>query len=326
MDGAGKNLRLAIVGAGRMGRERARAATSLGARVVTVCDPDFQRARHLAFELQAAASREPEQIAWGALDALFVCTPPGARGPAETLAIDAAVPIFVEKQVGVCAERSLPVLRGLQERRVVSAVGYMNRYRDSVLRARRLAARSATLGAAFQWLAAPYRVPWWLDREQSGGSLNEQGTHFIDLCRFLIGDVVEVRAAARPHHEGKHLDGAVVMTLRFANGALAAGLYSCEASEKQIAFEVFLPDRSVRLEGWDLRLKGDPPECGPAAREAIFVKEVAAFFQAIRSGDRALIQSDFEDAVQTQRVVDAIGRALRTGRPEPVVAQAALHN
>src|SRR5213593_3604347 len=142
MDGAGKNLRLAIVGAGRMGRERARAATSLGARVVTVCDPDFQRARDLAFELQAAALREPEQIAWGALDALFVCTPPGARGRAETLAIDAAVPLFVEKPVGVCAEQLLPVLRGLEARRVVSAVGYMNRYRDSVLRARRLRARS----------------------------------------------------------------------------------------------------------------------------------------------------------------------------------------
>ncbi|PYV18212.1 MAG: hypothetical protein DMG07_04385 [Acidobacteria bacterium] len=174
--------------------------------------------------------------------------------------------------------------------------------------------------------SGPPWVPWWLDREQSGGPLNEQCTHFIDLCRFLIGEVVEVWAAARPHSAAKHLEGAVAMTLRFANGALAAGLYSCEASEKQIAFEVFLPDGSVRLEGWDLRLKGDPPECGPAAREAIFVKEVAAFFQAIRSGDRSLIQSDFEDAVQTQRVVDAIGRAVKTGRSEPVVAQAALQN
>jgi hypothetical protein len=102
------------------------------------------------------------------------------------------------------------------------------------------------------------------------------------------------------------------MTLAFENGVLGIGMYACESSRKQIAFEVFLPDGSVRLEGWDLRLN-DP------VNEDIFVKETERFFQAIRLANQDLILSDFKSAFKTQCVIDAVCRAAQSGRRESVI-------
>jgi len=306
------NLRAAVVGAGRMGRERARAAKLLGAQIVAICDPDVERAALLAADLDAAVLPTAAELDLSRLDALFVCTPPALRGAAERAAIAAGVSLFVEKPIGLNAEQCLDLLQALELRPIINAVGYMNRYRDSVLSARKQIQAAFPIAIAFQWFSARYGVPWWLDVNQSGGPVNEQCTHYIDLCRFFCGEISEAQALVRPLIGAPAAEGTVSITLRFENGLLGSGLYSCEASQKQMAFEVFLGDRSVRLEGWDLRTSGE------ARSEDIFVKEVSAFFEAVQSGDASTIQSDIASALKTQSVVDAVRRAMKSGLPERV--------
>jgi len=306
------NLRAAVVGAGRMGRERARAAKLLGAQIVAICDPDVERAALLAADLDAAVLPTAAELDLSRLDALFVCTPPALRGAAERAAIAAGVSLFVEKPIGLNAEQCLDLLQALEQRPIINAVGYMNRYRDSVLCARQQIQAAFPIAIAFQWFSARYGVPWWLDVNQSGGPVNEQCTHYIDLCRFFCGEISEAQALVRPLIGAPAAEGTVAITLRFENGLLGSGLYSCEASQKQMAFEVFLRDRSVRLEGWDLRTSGE------ARTEDIFVKEVSAFFEAVQSGDASTIQSDIASALKTQSVVDAVRRAMKSGLSERV--------
>ncbi|MBI4475500.1 MAG: hypothetical protein HY646_22740 [Acidobacteria bacterium] len=106
------------------------------------------------------------------------------------------------------------------------------------------------------------------------------------------------------------------MTLRFENGLLATGLYGCEATQKQIEFEVFLPDRSIRLCGWDLKSEKENEPAG----EDIFVHETAAFLKAVESGDCSTILANVDSAMQTQRVVDALRRAVETNSEVTVSA------
>src|SRR5438270_587940 len=153
------SLRVAIVGSGRMGRERGRAAKSFGADVVTVCDPDVERAESLALDLDAKPVSCAEDLDMGTLDALFVCTPPSLRGAPELDAIAAGVPVFVEKPMGLNREQCLRLVDAIQAKPVKNAVGYMNRYRESALRAQKAIAESRPIGIAFQWFAARYRVP-----------------------------------------------------------------------------------------------------------------------------------------------------------------------
>jgi myo-inositol 2-dehydrogenase/D-chiro-inositol 1-dehydrogenase len=307
------NLRAAVIGAGRMGRERTRAAKSLGAEIAAVCDPNVERAASLAADVDAAVLTDAADLDLSRLDVLFVCTPPALRGAAERAAIAAGVSLFVEKPIGLNAEQCLDLLEALEDRPVINAAGYMNRYRDSVLRARQQIHAAHPIGVAFQWFAARYGVPWWLDLNQSGGPINEQCTHYIDLCRFFCGEISEAQALVRPLTDALGAEGTVAITLRFENGLIGSGLYSCEASQKQMAFEVFLPDRSIRLEGWDLRMSGE------AQTEDIFVKEVAGFFKAVRSGDPSAVQSDIASALKTQSVIDAVRRAMKSGSRERVL-------
>src|SRR3954464_6164704 len=72
--------RVAVVGCGRMGAQRARAAHRLGAELV-LSDGDEERSRLLASEFPSASTAPPQRLDWAALDAVFVCTPAGARGP-----------------------------------------------------------------------------------------------------------------------------------------------------------------------------------------------------------------------------------------------------
>jgi predicted dehydrogenase len=306
-------LRAAVIGAGRMGRERARAAKSLGAEIKVICDPVIDRAESLAADVEAIAVTSTADLDPSCLDVLFVCTPPALRGEIESEAIAAGTALFVEKPIGLDVEQCLHLLDALEKRPVVNATGYMNRYRDSVLAARRRLEAARPVGLAFHWFAARYRVPWWLDRTQSGGPINEQCTHYIDLCRFFCGEISEVQAAGRPLSDAPDAEGTVAMTLQFENGLIGSGLYSCEASQKQMAFEIFLPDGSVRLEGWDLRANDE------AQPEDIFLKEVSAFFDAVRMRDPSKIRSDIPSVLKTQSVIDAIRRALESGGRERVL-------
>ena len=308
-----EGLRIAIVGCGKMGREHARAVTALGARVVTVCDPIAESARALAAAHDGCTGvADPGGLDWRALDAIFICTPPVARGPLELAAIEAGVPFFVEKPIGLSAEHVAPILRALDRRPVIHSVGYMNRYRSSVRRARDHAADGAVAMSA-AWIGKVYRLDWWLRADHSGGPLNEQGTHLVDLGRHLLGEVVEV-AALSTQAPTDPATGSVAASLRFASGACGTLLYSCCASDKLIGVELYTRSRVVRLRDWELRLEGEP-----APEEDVFVAQAAAFLTAVRAGSPRTIRSTFQDALRTQLVVDALGRAIATGRPQELV-------
>ena len=310
-----KANRIGIIGCGRAGREHARASTLLGARVALLCDPDISRARTLANEYSGSVVLEDfHNIDWSSIDAVFVCTPPGARGPAELAAFQAGIPVMLEKPVGLSAEGCRPLLKALQKKPVINSVGYMNRYRHSVISAQKLFENTELVGIVCNWIGGIYRVPWWLQRNASGGPFNEQGTHLVDLCRLFLGEVKEVFAMAGNSSVDEDIQETVVVALRFSNEKLATIFYSCRASEKHIQFQVFSTSHSVSLEGWDLRTSA----AITSSAEDIYLKEDAAFFNAISSDDQGAIKSSLEDAVRTQLVVDAIQRSVISQKPEQV--------
>lgn len=302
-------LRIAIVGCGRMGTERARAVAALRSRIVYFCDSDPCRATTLAQDFPASmAGSDSGHLDSHSLDAVFICVPPAFRGPVEAWCIRARVPFFVEKPVGLSADHVNSVLTHLQQSPIVHGVGYMNRYRRSVHDARELLRNNEVLGLTCAWVGRKYQVPWWANKELSGGPFNEQGTHIVDLCRYLIG---EVEAAASIAHRGNNpadCEFGVAAALKFSNGAAGTLFYSCEALEKDIRLQIFCKEGTLDFEGWDFRItrntiNGHLPK---EDSEKIFVKETKAFLDAVRSGDQSIIQCDFAEACRTQRVVDMI--------------------
>src|SRR5262249_36713213 len=164
----------------------------------------------------------------------YIILPPFAHGPAERAAIERGVPFFVEKPVGndlgVCRE----IAQEVERRGLLTAVGYMTRYRKSVQAARGILKEDPAVAAHGGWIGRAPKMTapihhWCVVKEKSGGQLVEQTTHTVDLVRYLMGEVAEVYAAAARGFvtgiPGYTNDDASILTLRFASGAVAA-LYS----------------------------------------------------------------------------------------------------
>lgn len=320
-------LRIAIVGCGRMGSQHAATAARLGHRVVIACDLNMAHASALAAKFaDCRVLTEPAEIPWSTVDAGFVCTPPCSRGPTELAAARQAVPLFLEKPVGLSAEQCRPALAAFTASGTMTSVGYMNRYRASVQRARHFLANEGALGFLGHWVGAPYRVSWWDDPALSGGQLNEQCTHLVDLARYLVGEIAEVSAWGQPMSDRLGANASVSIQLRFQTGALGAILCGCLANEKQIGCRVFTRRGQVMLDGWDFRLSSTSGLISADDTPAtdVFGEEVEVFLTAVQAGEDAGILSDLGDALKTQRAVDQATAALRAARPKAAEWRAAL--
>ena len=304
-------MRAAVVGCGRMGRERARAAGSFGIETLFLFDEDGGRAELLAKECPGARILKGTDALFAeSLDALFVCTPPFCRGPLELRATNSGISFFVEKPIGIKAGQLQVVLDNLERSAVLTAVGYMNRYRNSVSHVRTLLQSRKIIGISAHWIGKKYGVPWWGVIGQSGGPFNEQATHLMDLFRHLAG-VEQVLCAAAHAPEG--VETTVLAMMRLPGTGLGSFLYSCEAKDKDIFVIIETPEGVLELRGWDLDLvrntiDGSQPQ---SESQPIFEKETHAFLRAVAEGNRELILADFKEAYETQLLMDRIVEMIR---------------
>jgi predicted dehydrogenase len=297
-----------------MGQERARSCAAANEEVVILCDPNSSRLRSVGAQYPLSRIVEsPEEIVWASLDAIFICTPPGQRFDLELAAIEAGKPFFVEKPIGVSAAHGENVLKALRNRPVIHGVGYMNRYRDSVGHARKVLTGHRVLGFVCYWNGRKYTVPWWANSSLSGGPLNEQATHLVDLARLFVGEIELVCAFAGPSGDSDSALTAAIL-LGFENGSVGTIFYSCEAKEKDIAIRLLTQDGALGLTGWDFRLSTNSIDATvPDDRdEDIFLKETERFLAAVRRSDQGLVECDYAEAIRTQSVVDAIQYSLST--------------
>ncbi|WP_220451313.1 Gfo/Idh/MocA family protein [Nocardioides dongkuii] len=217
-----QRLRVGCVGTGFIaGKHLAALSAFDDVDIVAVADAVAPRAVAVAAEHDARSYADGQTLMdTEDLDAVWFCVPPFAHGVLEETAVRRGLPFFVEKPLAhdlATAER-LALL--IEDAGLTTAVGYHWRYLDLVDRARELVAdRPPVLVSGF-WLDGTPPVPWWVDRDRSGGQLVEQTTHVLDLARLLVGEVSEVVAAHVPAEDDEHVPLASTVSLRFRSGAV----------------------------------------------------------------------------------------------------------
>lgn len=298
-----EDLRVAVLGCGRMGKIRLAAIQRLGARVVGVHDPLDGAAAEAAPGVPHFETLD--NLPLDELDAVFLCTPPDRRSQVERACIESGTAFFVEKPVGPDAAAALVTRQHLRKSPVLTAAGYMNRYRRSVRELRDALRDERVLGLSGKWVGGAYQRDWWLDASRSGGPVNEQATHLVDLVRFLAGEIASV-VALGDGPAGVHCS--VALTLE--SGARATLLYSCEAAEKSISMEAVTPTGTRRLDNWTFSAAGVQDDEDP---NEVFAVETEAFLKAVATKDAGSILCDYEDALRTQLAVDAIHHSMASG-------------
>jgi predicted dehydrogenase len=220
------------------------------------------------------------------------------------------------------------VVKVIEEKKLITAAAYMNRYRQGVREAKKYFADDPAVLALGGWIGgcppAEGTTHWFFDKKRSGGQLLEQTTHTVDLVRFFCGEAVEVGAfgtqAFNQGIPGYDTDDASVACVKFANGAVAT-LMSALASNASggVFLTVHAKNVTAKFDGWnhDLTLLAAGQEPKQIAGEAnIFEIECRAFVDAVKSGDPSTIMSSYPDGVKSAQISIAANKAMDSGSVE----------
>ncbi|GAB1690913.1 hypothetical protein KRM28CT15_27160 [Krasilnikovia sp. M28-CT-15] len=306
-----------------MAQRHARVLSGLpNVQLVGVTDVLPEAARRLADAHGASVLPDVAALLGEGLDAVYVCVPPFAHGPAERAVIAAGVPLFVEKPISVDLNEARQTAGLIAERGLLTGVGHHWRYSALVERAREVLGDRPVRQVTASWLDKVPPVAWWSQRDRSGGPVVEQAAHVLDLARHLAGEVTEVSAVGNgtpPGVDGADIDGATAATLRFAGGAVGTLAATCVLDWKQRAgLEVYADglalaiteDRlTVRDSDGEWSVDADPD----AARTAVD----RAFVEAVRgAGDD--VRVPYAEALRTHALATVIAQSAATGRPMAV--------
>src|ERR1041385_7166457 len=197
---------VAIIGAGNMGKTRARVIQQSGnARVVFVADHDSERARKLAKRADAEVATDWDSCVQDSrVDIAIVCTPTKFHAPQIISALRASKHVLCEKPLARSLDEGSLITEAAERSGCIVKTGFNYRYLDHVRQAKELLDEGAIgptyfLRCRYGHGGRPgYEAHWCTDRELSGGGvLLEQGIHIIDLVRYLLGEPATVFGATQ---------------------------------------------------------------------------------------------------------------------------------
>lgn len=255
-------------------------------------------------------------------DAAWACLPPSAHGKAEMALLQRRIPFLVEKPISNSMDTARRILEEVERTGVLAAVGYMNRYRRGVNRAKELLADDPPILAHGAWIGGTPGVHWWRVKALSGGQLVEQTTHTFDLMRYLVGEPKRVYAQGAkgfvkdmPDYD---VEDASTVAVEFDNGAVG-NLMSCCANRSGgggVHLTVVAAHHLTTFTGWEHTAvihKSRIEQEHITGEPNIFEMEDGAFIQAVETGDASLVRSPYADGLKTLAFCLAANKSLETG-------------
>ena len=333
-----------IVGTGVIATMHAAAIATLpGARLTAVTDVVAEAAT--AFAAARGCAAEPSLDALLArpdIDVVCVCVPSGQHAEVGVRAARAGKHLVVEKPIDVtlaAADRLIEAARAAAVRLTVIS---QHRFDPGLIELKRLLSDGA-LGrlvlaeASTKWYrtqgyydSAAWRGTWAMD----GGSLMNQGVHYVDLLRWCMGPVTEVTAVCVTQAHQIEVEDTALAIVRFGSGAVGTIASSTAAypgfpqrleitgtdgtvivEDGRIVRRAFGPGARAAGNGGDGA--GTGAAADPAAIDvASHAAQIADLLAAIDEGrEPAVSGQDGRDALE---IVCAVYESARTGRTVPL--------
>jgi predicted dehydrogenase len=222
-------MRFGLIGAGAIGKIRADALDrSPVCELVAVADLDEARARAAGRGARYCSDADA-MIAASDVDAVIISTPPPLHEPLAVAAASAGKHVLVEKPMAANPEACLRMISAAAKAGTLLTVGYNHRYFDA-LKLVRDVVRSGDIGTLSHVRAytghsglSEFKAPWMYDKEvMGGGALMDNGTHMIDLVRYIVGDPIEVYGFATRKVWDLGVEDEGIALIRTADGATAS--------------------------------------------------------------------------------------------------------
>lgn len=322
-------VKIGFIGAGGMGMRHAELISQMEeAHLVAFCDVEKNRALQAAHRFSHFEARfytdYKKLLEAENLDALYICLPPYVHKDMGILAAQKGCALFIEKPIGLQLKNVERVAAAIEEANITTAVGYHFRYHHATQQARELLMTHPQNVPALvygRWLGGFPNSSWWRKMNQSGGQIHEQATHILDLARYFVGEIEKVYccAARREMHRSfrdSNVPDVTALTAEFANGAIGHFASTCMVNGvTEAGLSLVAKDVIYDLHGNALNIRRDGETHSFLHRNNPLWDENRAFLEAVQTGVRGAIKSNYADAMKTLRVTLAANQSAKTGKP-----------
>ncbi|HEX9760751.1 MAG TPA: Gfo/Idh/MocA family oxidoreductase [Candidatus Acidoferrales bacterium] len=194
-------MRFGLIGCGDIGQLRAQAlAESPGLSLFAVSDVDEARARTLGEQHKAMWLTDWRKLLDEPLDAVIVSTPPPLHEAMCVAALQSGKHVLCEKPLARSPEEGRRIVEAAQAAGRHLGTGFNYRFYPAIAEARRIldSGQIGELAYVRSYAGHPggseFTHPWVHDvKVMGGGALLDNGIHVLDLTRYFLGEVAEVK-------------------------------------------------------------------------------------------------------------------------------------
>ena len=200
-------LNFALIGCGRISQVYIQVlASNPECRLKCVSDLRQQTTQSVAEQYDCKAYTDYHQVLDGNhIDAAVICTPPNTHVEIATFFIENDVHVLCEKPFAINTKEAKPMLKKAEGNGCLLVMASKFRYTDDVIKTKCIV-ESGILGNIILFenvfcSKVDMRNRWNSKKEIAGGGvLIDNGSHSVDIARFLLGPIVKVKA-----EEGKRV-------------------------------------------------------------------------------------------------------------------------
>ncbi len=196
-----KKINIALVGCGRISQEHMGVFAKIeNVKIKAVSDTTLEKAKSTAEQYSCSAYTDyKKMINSENLNAIVICTPPNTHSKISIFAMSRNLHVLCEKPFALNKAEAESMCRSAKENKVVLMMASKFRFTDDVVEAKALV-ESGTLGSIVLFenvfcSKVDMTKRWNARRKISGGGvLIDNGTHSVDIARFLLGPIAFIQA------------------------------------------------------------------------------------------------------------------------------------
>ncbi|ANM30202.1 hypothetical protein ABI59_12380 [Acidobacteria bacterium Mor1] len=314
-------VRFAVIGCGRIAQAHFDAIEACDEAVVAaVVEPRESAGR--AFAEKHGCPWYPDindATFWDCFDAAVVCSPPNTHREIAGELITRGKHVLCEKPLTIRAERARELSDLAERHQCTLMMASKFRYVEDVVEAKALL-ESGALGTVVLYengFCAPVQMAgrWNANPAVSGGGvLIDNGSHSVDIARYLLGPFVDVKADAALSIQGLPVEDTIRLRFRSAGGVLGSVDLSWSLTKDTDYYIRIYGSEGELQVGWKgSRFRRQGAEWNPFGsgydKNAAFQAQLKNFIAVQRDEAEPLIRP--EDAVAAVEIIEKAYQSVR---------------
>ncbi len=319
-------IKIAIIGAGLIGRKRALALPK-GVELKIVCNRSRQKGVDLAREMNCKFEQDWRKVVKNPeIDAVIIATTHDWLTPIAVESIKQGKHTFIEKPAARNFNEFQKIKVVFKKKPVVVMFGYNHRYHPSMQKAKKIVDSKKYGDVLFirarygHGARLGYEKEWRFQKKISGGGqLMDQGPHLIDLVNYFTGNMDRIVGAVSTLFWKTKLEDSIFFIMKNKKNQVASISVTCVEWKNIFSFEIMLKTAKIHIDGlgrsygrekmilYKMKPKMGPPDVEkftfPEEDES-WAKENQVFFQRIKNKDYS--SAAIDDAEYVLKMVNKL--------------------